>query len=228
MNTKKLLTRSFIFFTLLIILDQILKIWVKTHMLIGERIVIFPHWFYLHFTENPGMAFGMSFGGDTGKLLLSLFRLVAVIVMSWYLVKMAQKGASKGLIFSFTMIIAGAFGNIIDSAFYGLIFNDSYHQVAQFLPQGGGYAGFLHGHVVDMLYFPIIQGSYPDWLPVLGGQHFIFFSPIFNLADSYITVGVIIILLFQRKFFAQLLDEEKNKQPEKAEIVAETEKEETL
>jgi len=186
-------------------------------MLIGERILVFPHWFYIHFTENPGMAFGMEFGGDWGKLALSLFRIFAVIVMSWYLLFLRKKGASAGLLFSLTLIIAGALGNIFDSAFYGLLFSNSYHSVAEFLPAAGGYAGFLHGHVVDMFYFPLIEGFYPDWVPALGGQRFIFFSPIFNLADSYITVGVIIVLIFQKSFFGFMQDLESSKSIEKQE-----------
>ncbi len=216
MKKSKNLSTALILFLILIFLDQLLKIWVKTHMLIGERTLIFPHWFYIYFTENPGMAFGMTFGGDTGKLLLSLFRLLAVLIMSWYLVKLDRKGAKTGLILSFTLIIAGAFGNIIDSAFYGMIFNDSYHQIAQAFPAGGGYASFLHGRVVDMLYFPLIDGNYPNWIPYLGGQRFLFFSPIFNMADSYITIGVAIILIFQRKLFSELLNDEKK--PENVEV----------
>lgn len=184
------------------------------NMLIGERILMIPHWFYIHFTENRGMAFGMEFGGDWGKLALSLFRIAAVIAMSWYLLHLRKKGAPSALLFSFTLIIAGALGNIIDSAFYGLLFSDSYHAVAEFLPQGGGYAGFLHGHVVDMFYFPLIEGFYPNWLPGIGGQRFIFFSPIFNLADSYITVGVFIVLIFQKRFFSFMQELENEKKME--------------
>lgn len=203
------LNRLIFFFAFLIIADQVLKIYIKTTMLIGERVLVFPHWFYIHFTENPGMAFGMEFGGEWGKLALSLFRIFAVIVMSWYLLFLRKKGASAGLLVSFTLIIAGALGNIIDSAFYGLLFSNSYHSVAEFLPQSGGYAGFLHGHVVDMFYFPLIEGFYPEWFPGIGGQRFIFFSPIFNLADSYITVGVIIVLIFQKPFFGFMQELEK-------------------
>ena len=180
-------------------------------MLIGERIMIFSHWFYIHFTENPGMAFGMEFGGEWGKLALSIFRIIAIAAMVWYLLTLKKKNAPMGLLISVTLIIAGALGNIIDSAFYGLIFNQSYHSVAEFMPEAGGYATFLHGKVVDMFYFPMIQGKYPDWIPSWGGHRFIFFSPIFNFADSYITVGVTIILVFQKRFFAfmQLEEEEK-------------------
>ena len=159
-------------------------------------------WFLLHFTENEGMAFGMQIGGESGKLLLSIFRIIAVTAIGYYLYRLVRKKAHFGLIFSISLILAGAVGNIIDSAFYGLIFSQSsYHTVASFLPEGGGYSSFLHGKVVDMLYFPLIQGSVPDWLPIWGGQEFIFFRPVFNIADSSITVGVFLLLICQRRFF---------------------------
>jgi signal peptidase II len=189
-----------IFFIL--ILDQVLKVWIKTHMTLGQETVIFNHWFLLHFTENEGMAFGLSLGGDWGKLMLSLIRVVAIIVIGMYLYRLTKKNAPFGLILSFSLILAGAAGNMIDSAFYGMIFGQSsYHTVAQIFPEGGGYNSFLYGKVVDMFYFPLYQGYLPDWLPVWSGQRFIFFRPVFNIADSSITIGVIILILFQRKFF---------------------------
>jgi len=187
---------------LILFFDQALKIWIKTHMVLGDEFKI-TDWFIVHFTENYGMAFGMEFGGSIGKLILSIFRLVAIVAIIWYIVKLVKEKASTGLIISVSMILAGAIGNIIDSAFYGMIFNESYYQVAQFLPHGGGYASFLHGKVVDMLYFPLINEHFPHWVPVWGGEDFEFFRPVFNLADSSITVGVGIILIFQKKFFKE-------------------------
>ena len=148
------------------------------------------------------MAFGMELGGKWGKMVLSLFRIVAVCAIGWYISRLLKEKAPKGVIFAFALIFCGAVGNIIDSMFYGMIFNDSYSQVATLFPEGGGYAPFLHGKVVDMLYFPLYEGFLPDWLPFWGGKFFIFFRPVFNLADSYITIGVLILLLFHRKFFS--------------------------
>lgn len=179
-------------------LDQALKIWVKTNMEISEEIAVFGDWFILHFTENNGMAFGLELPSQYGKLALSLFRVIAISAIGYYLFSLPKKGASTGLMVCASLIFAGAIGNIIDSAFYGLIFNDSYYQVATFLPEEGGYAGFLFGRVVDMLYFPLWEGYLPEWL---GGDYFIFFRPVFNIADSAITIGVISILLFHRGFF---------------------------
>jgi signal peptidase II len=151
------------------------------------------------------MAFGMKLGGSSGKLILSLFRIVAVIIIGWWLHKVARQNGSTGLIVCISLIMAGAIGNIIDSMFYGLIFNDPIgvyvNQVATLFPKEGGYAGFLHGKVVDMLYFPIIETRYPSWFPFWGGEDFVFFRPIFNIADSSITIGVSMLILFQRKFF---------------------------
>ncbi|MBE0647575.1 MAG: lipoprotein signal peptidase [Bacteroidales bacterium] len=188
---------------LVLILDQVFKIWVKSHMYLGESIPVFTDWFYLHFTENEGMAFGMSLGGPTGKLILSIFRIIAVILMAVWLVRLSKKpGFDRWLAVCLALIIAGALGNILDSAFYGLIFSDShYHQVATLFPPGGGYTGFLHGKVVDMLYFPLIESHYPSWVPWVGGEDFIFFRPVFNLADSSITVGVSLLIIFQKRFF---------------------------
>lgn len=176
-------------------------------MTIGQEIHIFDDWFILHFTENDGMAFGLSFGGEFGKLALSLFRIVAIVAIGWYLSDLIKKRATTGLIISISLILAGAIGNILDSAFYGLAFSfSSYHSVATFLPDGGGYGTFLHGKVVDMLYFPLIEGYYPNWFPFWGGQDFIFFRPVFNIADSSITIGVFLLILFQRKFFLKPIE----------------------
>ena len=185
-----------------LLLDQVLKIWIKTTFYMGENHAILGQWFYLHFTENEGMAFGMKLGGNYGKLLLSLFRILAVIVIGWWLYRVTRKGAGNLLILCISLIMAGALGNIIDSALYGVIFNEStYMQIATFLPGGGGYGTFLHGKVVDMLYFPIIESHYPTWIPLWGGEEFIFFRPVFNIADSSITTGVLILIFFQKKVF---------------------------
>jgi signal peptidase II len=193
---------------LVLLIDQTIKIYIKTHFLLGEEHIV-TKWFIIHFIENPGMAFGMQFSGDWGKLILSLFRIVAVGFISWYMVKLVRSNTHKGLIVCVALIVAGAAGNIIDSAFYGLIFSESGYQLATLFPAGGGYAGFLHGKVVDMLYFPIFNGTFPQWLPIWGGERYLFFSPVFNIADSSITTGVISILVFQHSFFKT-----KNKQEE--------------
>lgn len=188
---------------LILVLDQVSKIWIKTNLMLGEEIPVFGNWFILHFTENNGMAFGLELAGEFGKIILSLFRIVAVIGIGWYLSTLVRDNAHKGLIVSISMIMAGAIGNIIDSAFYGMIFNESYGQVATLFPANGGYSSFLHGRVVDMLYFPIINTHLPSWSPIWPNEHFIFFRPVFNIADSSITVGVFIILFFQKRFFKE-------------------------
>ncbi len=188
--------------------DQVVKILVKTSMTIGESITVFPNWFFIKFIENPGMAFGYDIPGKWGKPLLTLFRIIAVGAIGWYLVDLLKRNAHTGLVLSVALIMAGAMGNIIDSLFYGLIFNDStYFTVATLFPEGGGYASLLHGRVVDMLYVPLIRGTYPGWFPIRAGEPFIFFSPIFNIADSAITFGILVILVWQRKFFAERNDE---------------------
>ncbi len=158
-------------------------------------------WAQLYFIENPGMAWGMELGGNWGKLILTLFRLVAVTFGSWYLVKIVREGYHKGFIICASLIYAGALGNLIDSLFYGLIFEEStYMHVASFVSPGQGYGGFLHGKVVDMLYFPMVRSTFPSWMPLIGGNEFEFFSPIFNIADAAISVGVLTLLAFQKRF----------------------------
>ncbi len=195
----------------ILIFDQILKIWIKTHMILGQEINVFGNWFILHFTENDGMAFGIDFPGNSGKIILSLFRIVAIAGIAIFLRNLIRNNAGTGFIFSVTLILAGAIGNIIDSAFYGLIFDQSWGHVAKLFPEEGGYAPFLYGKVVDMLYFPVIHGYWPQWFPVWGGKEFIFFRPVFNIADSSITTGVFIILFFQKRFFKSV--ESKKSQP---------------
>lgn len=187
-----------------IIVDQAVKFWVKTNMSYGADFPILGQsWAYIHFVENEGMAFGLKLGGSYGKLALSLFRLAAVGFLIYFLRRLIKEGASMGVLVSFALIIAGALGNIIDSAFYGLIFSESlvHGPPAEFLPEGGGYAGFLFGKVVDMFYFPMIDTILPEWVPFIGGSRFEFFKPVFNVADSAICVGVAILLIFQRSFF---------------------------
>jgi len=164
-----------------------------------------PYWGRIKFVENPGMAFGMEIWGPYGKLILSLFRIIAVGFLIYFIRSLLASKASMGLLVSFSLILAGAIGNILDSAFYGLFFSASeihINNVAEFLPDTGGYAGFLYGNVVDMFYFPIWEGNLPSWIPFFGGKYFKFFNPIFNVADVAISIGVISILLFQRSFFS--------------------------
>jgi len=186
---------------LIIVADQALKIWIKTTFPFGDTGVSNLSWFRLYFIENRGMAWGWEFGGDWGKMFLTLFRLAAVIFGTWYLGKIVRQRYSTGFIVCAALIYAGALGNLIDSMFYGLVFEESsYSQVARMFPEQG-YAGFLHGRVVDMLYFPIIKSQFPEWLPIIGGNEFEFFSPIFNIADASISIGVIVLLIFQKRFF---------------------------
>lgn len=193
------LNKSILIILIVLFVDQVVKIWVKTTMMLYQEFKIFE-WFSIYFVENNGMAFGMELGGSWGKMFLSVFRIIAVVGIGYYLYKISKKDETKfGLLLCVSLIFAGALGNIIDSAFYGLLFDASYGRVATFLPEGGGYAPFLHGKVVDMFYFPIIKGHYPSWIPKYGGQSFIFFRPVFNVADAAISVGIGILLVFQKK-----------------------------
>ena len=197
---KRILTKGqlslFVIFAVLII-DQIIKIWVKTHMFWHESIRI-TDWFFIYFTENNGMAFGMEF---IGKLFLTSFRIVAVALIIWYLVKIIRQNLKTGYIVCISLILAGAIGNIIDCVFYGVIFSESTHgTIANFVPVGEGYSEWLYGKVVDMFYFPIIDTNWPEWMPFVGGEHFIFFSPIFNFADAAISCGIIALILFYSKY----------------------------
>lgn len=196
----------------ILVIDQVIKILVKTNMHIGESIPVFGSWFQILFIENEGMAFGMHFGGSVGKILLSVFRLVASVGIAWGIVYLVKKNARKFLLVSMSLIFAGAVGNIIDSCFYGLIFSESTFEVAKAFPEEGGYAPFLFGKVVDMFYFPIIDTTLPDWVPFWGGQHFTFFNAIFNFADAAITIGIFMLI------FDQLFSSKKQKNEiEKAE-----------
>ncbi len=186
----------------ILFIDQVIKIYIKTHYFLGEEVHVLGHWFILHFTENNGMAYGIEFGGNLGKLFLSVFRIVFVAGIGWYLAKLVKENEDKTYIISIALIFAGAVGNIIDSVFYGVIFSDSNYEIARFMPVEGGYSGVLHGKVVDMFYFPVIEGHFPAWFPIWGTEEFIFFRPVFNFADASITTGVALILLFQKRFFA--------------------------
>lgn len=186
---------------LVIIADQALKVWIKTSFPFGHVMDIagLP-WAKLYFIENEGMAWGWKFGGEWGKIILTLFRLAAVLFGTWYIGRIIRQKYTSGFIVCASLIYAGAVGNLIDSLFYGLIFSESdYNTIAALFPPKG-YAGFLHGKVVDMLYFPIIDTIWPSWVPFVGGERFEFFSPIFNIADASISVGVITLLLFQKRF----------------------------
>ncbi len=201
-------TKSLLIIFLVLLADQVLKIFIKTHFMLGEEVVIAKNWFIIHFVENNGMAFGFEFGNNIGKYFLSIFRLIAIGALGWYLSKLWKREVPFGIIICFSLILAGAAGNLIDSAFYGLIFNESHNQVATVLPAGGGYASFLLGKVVDMFYFPLIETHFPTWFPLWGGQEFVFFRPVFNIADSSISVGIIAIFIFYRSFFDERKVEE--------------------
>ena len=185
----------------ILVIDQVIKIWVKTHMTLHEQIEIFS-WFKIVFIENNGIAYGMEIGS---KLVLSLFRVVAVSVLGYYIAQQVRKQARYGYLICLSMVMAGAAGNIFDSMFYGLIFNaSSEFYTSYFVPFGTGYASFLMGKVVDMFYFPLIVTTWPDWVPMFGGQPYVFFSPVFNFADASISVSVVLVLLFYRKEISEI------------------------
>lgn len=203
MKLSRSLSLSF-FVVLLLVIDQVIKILVKTTMTVGQSIKVFGDWFQIYFIENIGMAFGMQFGASTGKVLLSVFRIVLVILIFFYIRKISKKKETPtGVLFGLAAILCGALGNIIDSLFYGMIFSEStFTDVAELFPASGGYAPLLMGKVVDMFYFPLIDTDLPSWVPFWGGRHIIFFRPIFNFADSCITCGAIYLLLFHWRYFA--------------------------
>ena len=210
---KKLFTRGRIatmIVTVILLIDQAIKVWVKTHMYKGESIRI-ADWFYIHFTENPGMAFGMEI---FDKLFLTSFRIVAAIAIIYYLWKLCRKAVYNvptGYIICLSCILAGAIGNIIDCVCYGAIFSEStYYELAHFVSPGDGYAPWFYGKVVDMFYFPLIETNWPSWMPFVGGEHFIFFSPIFNFADSAISCGIVVLLLFYNKYLTTESPQEEN------------------
>jgi signal peptidase II len=192
-----------ILIALIVLGDQALKFWVKTSFYYGEERKVLGNWFRLYFIENEGMAYGWKFSGNWGKMALTIFRLGAVIFGTWYLGRIIKKGYHKGFIICAGLIYAGALGNLIDSLFYGMIFSNSTPDtLATLFPKAGGYASFLHGQVVDMLYFPLLENkTFPSWVPVWGGDRFTFFSAIFNIADASISIGVIILILFQKRLF---------------------------
>lgn len=187
---------------IVLVLDQWLKFYIKTHFTLGESRMIFNNWFELHFTENPGMAFGLTLGGKWGKILLTTFRIIASGIIVYYIANLIKESAKTMMIVLVSLILAGAVGNIIDSLFYGIFFNEStYHSLAQFMPVEGGYAPMFMGKVVDMLYFPLVDTFWPDWIPYFGGTRFQFFRPVFNIADAAISVGVFTIIAFRRQLF---------------------------
>ncbi|MEX6690201.1 lipoprotein signal peptidase [Danxiaibacter flavus] len=201
----------------ILVADQAIKLFIKTHYYLGEEHKVIGNWFRLHFVENEGMAWGWKFGGGLGKVLLTMFRLVAVIAGTFIIRNFIRKGHSRGFIICASLIYAGALGNLIDSMFYGLIFNESdpfSQNLAQLFPPGGGYAGFLHGKVVDMFYFPLIDTTLPSWIPFWGGERFEFFQPVFNLADASISVGVIVLFLFQKRLMPHPPKKAEESQPE--------------
>ena len=188
---------------LVLLIDQLIKIYVKTHFYLGDEYHVAGNWFIIHFTENNGMAYGMEFGGQFGKLFLSSFRILAVAGIGYYLWRLSKSNEDRLYVACIALVFAGAVGNIIDSAFYGMIFSDSGYDIAKFMPAEGGYSSFLHGKVVDMFYFPVIEGHFPSWFPIWGTEEFVFFRPVFNFADASISVGVILIILFQKRFFGK-------------------------
>ncbi|MBO2543384.1 lipoprotein signal peptidase [Salegentibacter sp. BDJ18] len=202
------LKKAGIIIVLVLLIDQISKFYIKTNFSLGEEVPVFD-WFRILFVENEGMAWGTKIPGEYGKLFLTLFRLVAIVGIGYWLWDSVRKNGSRILITAIALIFAGAFGNIIDSVFYGIVFNGSYGQVAEFMPAEGGYGTLFHGKVVDMLYFPLWQGNLPEWIPFWGGNYFTFFEPVFNVADTAISAGVILLLLFNKRAFPKEEEEAK-------------------
>ena len=196
------LKKASLIIVIILLIDQISKFYIKTHFALGEEIRVFD-WFRILFVENEGMAWGARIPGEYGKLILTSFRIVALFGIGYWLYDAVKSNGAKELIIAISFIFAGALGNIIDSVFYGKIFNHSYSQVATFLPEEGGYGTLMHGKVVDMLYFPLWSGYLPSWIPVWGGEYFTFFEPVFNVADSAITIGVLLLIIFNKKAFPE-------------------------
>lgn len=205
------LKKSVLIIILILLVDQISKFYIKTNFSLGDGFEVFP-WFRILFVENEGMAWGAKIPGEYGKLFLTLFRLVAIIGIGYWLWDSVRKNAPTILILAIAFIFAGALGNIIDSVFYGLIFNDSHHQIATFLPEDGGYGTLFYGKVVDMLYLPLWEGYLPEWVPFWGGDYFTFFDPVFNIADTAISVGVGMLIFFNKKAFPKKDTEEKQEE----------------
>ena len=206
---KKFLTKGYLSAFIVIavlVIDQIIKIWVKTNMYWHESIKI-TDWFYIYFTENNGMAFGMEI---FNKIFLTGFRIIAACAITWLLSQYVKKNYKTGFLVCVSLILAGAIGNIIDCVFYGEVFSESTHStIARFVPIGDGYSDWFYGKVVDMFYFPLIETNWPEWMPFVGGEHFIFFSPIFNFADAAISCGIIAIILFYGKYFGEIMEDKK-------------------
>jgi len=193
--------KSILIILIILTLDQLFKILIKTNMSIGQEYPVIGNWFILHFTENNGMAFGMDLPGENGKIFLSLFRILAVTGIAFYMRYLIRQKAHNGLVLSVALILAGAAGNIFDSLFYGLIFDDSWGKLATLFPEGGGYSSFLHGRVVDMLYFPVIRGNWPDWFPFWGGGNHLFFSGRYSTLPILPSPLVFLLSCFFRKGF---------------------------
>ncbi len=199
------LKKSIFIIVLVLLIDQISKIYIKTNFSLGDGVLIFD-WFRIVFVENEGMAWGAKIPGQYGKLFLTLFRLVAIVGIGYWLWDSVNKKLSRILITSIALIFAGALGNIIDSVFYGLIFNDSHHQIASFFPADGGYGTLFHGKVVDMLHFPLWEGFLPKWFPFWGGEYYTFFDPVFNIADMAISTGFGLLIVFNKKAFPKEIE----------------------
>lgn len=195
-------TKPLIIIVLVLLSDQLIKTWVKTNMYLGQEFKVIGNRVLIHFTENNGMAFGMEFGGEFGKLALSLFRIIAVAGIGYGVHYLIKHKYNRGFILNTALIFAGALGNIIDSVFYGKIY---------------GYETWFHGRVVDMFYFPLLEGKFPSWIPIWGGDDFIFFRPVFNLADAAISIGVILILIYQKRYFKEDVKDEVSINSEMAE-----------